>query len=378
LAEASSAQARQYSLTEIPLGEFDALSAGRINDLGQVAGLRAMNQPERPYNGYVWSRGTGLVDLGIGPAAYAINNNGVAVGVRWTPEDANRAFLWTAQGGVRLLSSLPGGAPFASADWSTAVDINQRGQIIGVIGVPGEGYSYIREPNGSLRRLPVPSNTNFSPPPMALSLNDRGDVVGQVWFSEGRMHAFLWPAAGGYRDFGDLPGGLELSTAVGINNRGQIIGDALVPPDPRFPGTAGQRAVRFFEDGTIRELGALPGMADSSASDINEFGDIVGRSWGNPAGEERAVLWTDQEGPLNLNDFLDESGRGWTLLAGNTINNLGQIVVRGEFQGRTTYVVLTPIPEPSAPLAMLLLLPLMARQPSRIAPERRESRARHG
>src|SRR5439155_19187547 len=91
--------------------------------------------------------------------------------------------------------------------------------------------------------------------------------------------ALLWvvasqPAVGQsctIKDLGTLPGG-SFSRALGINNRGEVAGEATTSP----------RTFSFhaflFTGGVMVDLGTLPGGAFSIAYGINDRGQVVGFS----------------------------------------------------------------------------------------------------
>ncbi|HEY5807151.1 MAG TPA: hypothetical protein VIT67_04250, partial [Povalibacter sp.] len=101
----------------------------------------------------------------------------------------------------------------------------------------------------------------------------------------------------------DLGTGLEI---VGINNRNQIAGSAVLP------GDSVQGFVWQWHKG-IRLLGLLPGAAISVAYDINDLGQVVGASGSG------AYIW----GPRTGMRAISELGTAWH------INNAGQIVGYG-------------------------------------------------
>jgi probable HAF family extracellular repeat protein len=361
---AAAADAPRYSVTRIPADPFTGIGGFDLNDAGQVVGWRGnYDDPRRPWNGFVWTRSGGMIDLGVGPAAFAINEAGQVVGRDQDAALDFHAFTWTPTGGVRRLSDLPGGAAFSGALFSDAVRINNVGQIVGHIDTGGGSRAYVRNPDGAIRYLPVPQGLPAQDV-IAFGMNDAGDVVGRVKTADSTYHAFVWPAAGGYRDLGDLPGGLTLGTATHITNAGQILGDALTDPNPTDPHSNGQRAVVFLEDGTIRQIGLLPGMSDSSVRDVNDLGEIVGSSGSGSWYDWRAFVWSESGGMRNLNDLLDASGAGWTLSLPQAINNLGQIVVVGQFDGKEATALLTPVPEVTAAAVAATFTPfaLLARR----------------
>lgn len=111
-----------------------------------------------------------------------------------------------------------------------------------------------------------------------------------------------------------------------------------------------------MNNGIIEELGALAGDVSSQAIAINGNSQVVG--WSGT----RAFLW--QTGSIfDLNEMIP-SGSGWTLTTATGINDLGQIVGTGLFDGQTRAFLLTldigsssgasPMPEPST-LSLLAL-----------------------
>ena len=68
-----------------------------------------------------------------------------------------------------------------------------------------------------------------------------------------------------------------------------------------------------------------------------------------------ANLWDEVNGFRNLNDLTPENS-GWFPGTTFDINNGGQIVGTGVHNGRSIGLLLTPIPEPSAPRLVLCAL----------------------
>jgi probable HAF family extracellular repeat protein len=107
-------------------------------------------------------------------------------------------------------------------------------------------------------------------------------------------------------------GGLEGSYALGINNNGDIVGQAS------FAGATSATAA-IWSNGVVSNLGTLGGNT-SSASDINDYGVVVGKSYTVANNLLQAFKWDSSNGMQAL-PTLSENGSGAA-----AINNAGQIV----------------------------------------------------
>ncbi len=163
----------------------------------------------------------------------------------------------------------------------------------------------------------------------AIAINNEGEIVGvSSGFATnggGVVRAVIWQN-GAIRDIGTL-GGLH-STANALNSDGQVVGWAEL---------ADQTTAAFiWRDRAMRELAILPnGLVapgnGTQANAINGRGQVVGSAL-NSKGESRAVLWESGE-ITDLNDVIDHQS-GLTLTQATAINNRGQIVVEEQATDR--------------------------------------------
>ena len=121
---------------------------------------------------------------------------------------------------------------------------------------------------------------------VAAGINEAGQVAGTQSIAEGR--AFLWHK-GTMTDLATLPG-LHGSSATAINNGGQVVG---ISPTSGTAESGFPHAV-VWDRGVMTDLGTLPGAVYSlsSAYAINERRQIVGYS-SSPVdfGSDHAVVW---------------------------------------------------------------------------------------
>jgi probable HAF family extracellular repeat protein len=174
-----------------------------------------------------------------------------------------------------------------------------------------------------IRELPpLPGDTASA----ATALNDRGQVVGISGICDqavGRLsaiHDVLWED-GKPVDIGDL-GGVAWNTPMMINQRGDIVGfaNASAADGTNF----NPRAVAWIGDLRIRNLGTLPGDANSQALGINEWRQVVGQSC-DAEDNCRAFVW--QNGVMrDLNELAPGDD---VLIAANDIDDFGRITGQG-------------------------------------------------
>jgi hypothetical protein len=267
-------QQRASLYTVINLGP--ELANAALNERGQVAftAFNASDTVSRFFDGErIWP---------IGPAeggftlVTGLNDRGVAVGAtRSAGETYARAFSWTLAGGLRVL---PGSAP------STALDINERNEIVGWVSAPGVAARAIRwNPDGGTTLLgPLPASSSEG-----TAINNRGYATGYTTVANGDIHAHatLWGRAGAQTDLGPFDGGDGFG--LRINERNEVAGVF------NYPG----RTVGFFwsrDTGTVR-IDAGPGYA---LGDLNNRSGIVGSA--EIGGRPRGFYWTSRRGVVPL------------------------------------------------------------------------------
>jgi probable HAF family extracellular repeat protein len=292
--------------------------------------------------GWVPQRLPGLGSRDGIAAANAINNHGQIVGFAYV-DDTYHAVLWQ-NGKPRDLGTLGG-------RYSSAEDINDRGQIVGWSLTKGDDFrsqhAFLWE-DGKMRDLGTIPGPH--PDSEATAINERGQIVGRTNSQSGRSRAWLWQG-GKMHDLGVLAG--NDSGASAINEHGQVVGWStagvflyekgrlrslgiesgyggvlindngvivtsrtnLVWRAGRVTRLCGSRVCNagainnrsqivgnvavseevyspaLFANGRISRL-ATPGWRDGYASDINERNQIVGDSYGDHPDEYVAWLWT--------------------------------------------------------------------------------------
>jgi probable HAF family extracellular repeat protein len=243
--------------------------------------------------------------------AVGLNDAGQVVGISGTTRDVeSHAFSWTADGGIVDLGTLGGTT-------SEAVAVSEAGQVVGTSSTAdGTTHAFSWTAGGGM----VDLGTLGGPNSWASGVNADGQVVGFSDLPDGAQHAFSWTAADGMVDLGTL-GGLH-SWARGVTADGQVVGESL---------TTGNSFVHAFAwttiDGMV-DLGTLGGSY-SAVKGVDSAGPVVGDSITTGDAAFHAFSWTEAGGMVDVGTL---GGSHSFAAAGNA---RGQVVGNSNLPGDT-------------------------------------------
>jgi probable HAF family extracellular repeat protein len=323
-----------------------------------------------------------VTDIGPVPGAFSvatsINDAGQIVGTGSVRDGASTVFLydkgnyqdltpgsWGTMGGsINNLSHVAGNfrgtqsTPFIYRDGTlkeidiptghdlTLSGINDAGQIVGsktsqVLSQQSEGFIL---QNDEFRWLGSLDGRGS----IATGINNKGQIVGfsEVGESPGG-HAFIWEN-GSMTDLGTLdnkdPG--TGSYGMAINDHGHVVGTAF--------GFNVHPHAFLYSNGAMQDLGALDAY-QSVATGLNEQGEVIGvLSYFDDSANQTDEAFVYRNGEMQKLQALIDPAAGWALRQAVGINESGQIVGAGTFNGVERGFLLTPVPEPST-WAMLAL-----------------------
>ncbi|HEV2731634.1 MAG TPA: hypothetical protein VGV15_16505, partial [Terriglobales bacterium] len=280
-----------------------------------------------------------------------INDRGEAVGMSETADlDPNGEdicgfgtqltcvpFLWR-DGHMSALPTVGGNNGQASA-------INNRGEVVGFAETantdptcpPAPTMSPVLWEKGQAQPLPL---IGTDPDGFANGINDQGQAVGYSGSCIAAIHAVMWKNNTAFV-LQDL-GGTRSNVAYAINNLGQIAGKVRKADDTTFV------AALWQPDGTLTNLGILPGDHAAFATGINNRGQVVGNNFDSSFDWSHGFIW--QNGVMtDLNTLIPADSNLFVISASN-INERGQIsgmatVLTGPHTGDIHAYLLTPVDE---------------------------------
>lgn len=245
-----------------------------INNLGTVVGTSTTSDGSHQAFRYDGA----ISNLGYSGLAYAINDAGTIVGS-------------TGSGMFIVNSPNPIITTTLNARWGW--DINNQGTFVGTTQWDIQAYSYSNGEQSLLGRLATGQVSN------AYAINDLGDVVGESLVSGGSVpsHAFLYADGTTMIDLGSLGGATASSIAWDINNNREVVGTSS-------PGTGTGTGVTgfYWANGVMYDLNDLladpSGYTITTALAINNVGQIAGSAVA-PDGYRHAILLTPIPEPSN-------------------------------------------------------------------------------
>ncbi|MHB1038235.1 MAG: PEP-CTERM sorting domain-containing protein [Pirellulales bacterium] len=317
---------------------------------GILGGLLILGLANRPALAAVF-HDLGVLPGGFTSRASAVSGDGTTV----VGSSDNRAFRWTAAGGLQDLGSMNSGQLGLDYDRLGANGVSYNGAVVvGAAGASWDGYNLapFRWTAAGMERLVVSLPYAF-----ANAVSADGSVaVGYDWFSGAFRHVYgvgnqdlpaventLYPVALGVSGDGSIvvghgnygfafkyvagsataqaltaPAGWSGSTAAyGISGNGQVIVGTA------FEDGVGDRAVRWTPTG-FEAIPSVPGVGSAIARAASYDGSVVvGESGG-------AMIWDAVHGSRDLKQVLENDYgvnlAGWSLSRANSVSYDGTVI----------------------------------------------------
>lgn len=169
----------------------------------------------------------------------------------------------------RVQEDVPIAIDVPGATRTLALDINERGQIVGRYTSAGVNHGFLRDAHGTMTTIDYPGS-NFT---VASAINDRGDILG--WYtlptSPSIRHGFTLEH-GVFASFD--PPGSTFTNPLGINNRGDITGRYCTLAVCSMPGMGSFHGF-LLRRGRFAIID-VPGGNETNAFKPNDEGTIVG------------------------------------------------------------------------------------------------------
>jgi len=305
-----------------------------LNELGQAVGTITGCDDPNLRSPFVWAEDFGVIELPM-PAGFvdgearAINNVGGSDGIgqiicslRHFTAPQHTAFLYD-DGQWTII-------PPTFGHYSSAQSINDLGQVTGVR-MTENGLCGFRWQSGTFTNIQPAQQGAFA---LANDINAKGHVAGEL---AGPNSAFVWDGKNLF-DLGSILSGPS-AFAIALNLQGDMTGGAFVPI-----GRSGRTQLHafIFDSRTGQDLAIPPGFDASIGIDINDARQVLVRAndFRSPGGAQ-TYLW--QNDALDAVDQLVEPPAGVTVgRFAEAVNNHGQIVVNGEFNGESVGLIIGP------------------------------------
>ena len=364
------AQGPQFTIQDLgTLPSLPACNGTALSESGNVAGYCTsaagqnllINSPTTHV--FLYSKGA-MTDLNVTSPTTAfptgVNDSGVVVGgavkASLSSESASAAPFIYENGAVQsgpgqIQSALP-------------LAVNNAGQMVATsLQVGGGSFNFFVQSQAFLDVLSGSTVTQLAAPPgggssAAFGINSSGVIAGAgVAQNAAVVTPLLWKNS--MPQALPLLSGFPNALATSVNDSGVAAGVAFSIDFTKISDANATGHGVIFSNGSVTDLGVLPGDASSMATGINNSGSVVGFSSnqppsfalqltgliGSPASRYHAFLYSGGK-MYNLTNQL-VSGSGWQLSFATAINNAGQIVGTGLINGAQHAFLLTPVAAPA-------------------------------
>jgi hypothetical protein len=340
----------RYTVSGIETANGYASDIQGINDSGWVTGSFAGGGTTQAF----LYNGSAVVTLGTmggtSSAGGTINNQGwVGGGASNGVAGGTRPFIYDGTQLIDLAVLDP------TVEGTSVFKLNNSGQAIlygfyiqyGPMGPPSfilENYGY---DGASFTTL------GLSPTKVTFGLNDSGLLTGTIMLGPFHTEPFIQDGAT-LTTLGTF-GGTYLSVGYAINSAGEATGQTSSEVGPVAYIYDGNNIVNIgslLSDPAAFEYSVSKAIYLSSGRAINDHGVVVGDSLYDGGGGRafHAFVYGD-DGIADLNDLIDPAS-GWELTNAYDVNELGQIVGKGLYNGEQRGFILTPlsaaVPEPAS------------------------------
>lgn len=325
---------------------FEDMWVSDIDDSGQVVGT--LEQAAADGGGwcpYVWQPKTGvhrcetpLPAFSGRVSAHGINRAGTVVATRHDKGHAPHAFEWSLHDGFqRLDKPVPG-------SYTTALGINEGGVVVGHATYGGPTHAVVWPATGGVVDLHPPGYESS----VGYGISDTGVVVGHVSEVSYAPQPVKIDAPGQFTVLPCLDNMMGDCTghASAINTHAQVVGESQYAGDYKYHAFIWDSAHGMSDLTAGHPYATL----SSSASDINERGQVVGTVSGRIDGVlvQGPFYWSTGDGIHLLADLIDPAdplaGRVEFLSTAVAINRWGAVAVNGWVDGvyRARALVLVP------------------------------------
>jgi RHS repeat-associated protein len=246
-------------------------AAEGINDYGQVVGTFYEGFVASVPHGFLLTPGGEVVDFGGFTTAHDVNNRGQVVGDIYVTTSDRHAFLWTDDDGDDQPDSaeILDLGTLAGTD-SRAFGVNDNGDVVGWTDTTQGRRAFLWTPEQGMRSLGSLGGISI-----AYAVNDHGWVVGTSQAGDGTVHPFLWTPTGGMVDLYPQADDFQLNAATGVNDHGQVIGQvahdgvlqAFVWQDTNGNGQADSSEMQFIDPRPDANRFSASGINNGTAVD---------------------------------------------------------------------------------------------------------------